>query len=263
MIFLTYYEILNVKKNATDKEIKNAYRALAKKYHPDTYKGNKSVAEEKMKQINEAYDILSNLESKAKYDEQFSSPIEENVKRDSYNKSYYNYQTNEYKSPDPREADYRTYYNYSADYEYEPDYDWSKLFDLFKGSKIKVIFAVIGIIAILVFIVNMVNELKRQALAILEYDTPVIEYEPIENIPAYNYKIEETTPKTPANNVQSNIDFSVPEVKAEDIDKQIKEWEESFNKWYETDGKQYEEKLKNELNSLYQSFKEEASKNNN
>jgi len=43
---LTYYEVLNIKKSASEKEIKNAYRILAKKYHPDTYQGNKSVAEE-------------------------------------------------------------------------------------------------------------------------------------------------------------------------------------------------------------------------
>jgi len=69
--FLTYYEILNIKKNATDKEIKNAYRTLAKKYHPDIYKGDKKVAEDKIKQINEAYDVLSNKKLKKEYDEQF------------------------------------------------------------------------------------------------------------------------------------------------------------------------------------------------
>ena len=147
--FLTYYEVLNIKKNATDKEIKNAYRALAKKYHPDTYKGNKDVAEEKMKQINEAYDVLSNKELKTKYDEQFNvkqtSPIDETE----YKKSYYNYETNEYRSPDPREADYRSYYNYSPDYEYEPEYDFSKLKNLFTGSVLKIVFVGIGIITIL------------------------------------------------------------------------------------------------------------------
>jgi len=57
---LNFYEILNVKTDANDKEIKKAYRVLAKKYHPDTYEGNKELAETKMQQINVAYDTLSN-----------------------------------------------------------------------------------------------------------------------------------------------------------------------------------------------------------
>ena len=54
------YEILGVGKNATDEEIKNAYRALARKYHPDNYADNplSDLAGEKMKEINEAYDAI-------------------------------------------------------------------------------------------------------------------------------------------------------------------------------------------------------------
>ncbi len=56
------YEILGVSKNATDEEIKNAYRALARKYHPDSYADNPlaDLASEKMKEINEAYDAIMN-----------------------------------------------------------------------------------------------------------------------------------------------------------------------------------------------------------
>lgn len=56
------YEVLGVDRNATDEEIKNAYRALAKKYHPDNYVGNDlaDLAAEKMKEINEAYDSIIN-----------------------------------------------------------------------------------------------------------------------------------------------------------------------------------------------------------
>ncbi|MBU1862192.1 MAG: DnaJ domain-containing protein, partial [Candidatus Omnitrophica bacterium] len=49
-----YYEILGVHKKADEKEIKKAYRRLAKQYHPDTYKGDKKEAEEKFKEISEA-----------------------------------------------------------------------------------------------------------------------------------------------------------------------------------------------------------------
>lgn len=62
-----YYEVLGVDKNASEDEIKKAYRKLAKKYHPDLNPGNKE-AEEKFKEANEAYEVLSDAEKKAKYD---------------------------------------------------------------------------------------------------------------------------------------------------------------------------------------------------
>ncbi len=62
-----YYAILGVKKNATDEELKTAYRNLAKKYHPDRNKGNKE-AENKFKEISEAYAVLSDKEKRAQYD---------------------------------------------------------------------------------------------------------------------------------------------------------------------------------------------------
>src|SRR5881396_3515021 len=62
-----YYQILGVKKTATEEEIKKAYRALAKKYHPDKNKGNKE-AENKFKEISEAYAVLSDKEKREQYD---------------------------------------------------------------------------------------------------------------------------------------------------------------------------------------------------
>ena len=57
------YAVLGVSKNATDDEIKDAYRKLARKYHPDNYTDNplSDLAGEKMKEINEAYDTIINL----------------------------------------------------------------------------------------------------------------------------------------------------------------------------------------------------------
>ena len=63
-----YYEVLGVDKGADDAAIKRAYRSLAKKYHPDLNPGDKA-AEEKFKEVNEAYGVLSDADKKAKYDQ--------------------------------------------------------------------------------------------------------------------------------------------------------------------------------------------------
>jgi molecular chaperone DnaJ len=63
-----YYEVLGVKRTATDKEIKKAYRRLAREFHPDLNPGNKE-AERRFKEISEAYHVLSNPELRKKYDQ--------------------------------------------------------------------------------------------------------------------------------------------------------------------------------------------------
>jgi len=66
--FKDYYKTLGVSKNATEKEIRQAYRKLARQYHPDVNPGDKT-AEEKFKEINEANEVLSDPEKRKKYDE--------------------------------------------------------------------------------------------------------------------------------------------------------------------------------------------------
>ncbi len=63
-----YYEVLGVSKTATDDELKKAYRKLAKQYHPDLHPGDKE-AEAKFKEINEAYEVLSDADKRAQYDQ--------------------------------------------------------------------------------------------------------------------------------------------------------------------------------------------------
>ena len=64
-----YYEVLGVNKNATDEELKEAYRKMAKKYHPDANPDNKAEAEAKFKEVNEAYEVLSNPQKRKMYDQ--------------------------------------------------------------------------------------------------------------------------------------------------------------------------------------------------
>lgn len=112
---MTHYEKLGVNKNATQEEIKDAYKALVKKYHPDVYQGDKAYAEKMTKEINVAYDILSNPTSKAEYDEEINptpsyTPPEYN----------YNYTPPKYDTPPTNYNDYRK--TYSRDYNYNYRY---------------------------------------------------------------------------------------------------------------------------------------------
>ncbi len=67
MEYRDYYQILGVGRNASPQEIKRAYRQLARKYHPDVNPGDRQ-AEERFKEINEAYEVLSDAERRRKYD---------------------------------------------------------------------------------------------------------------------------------------------------------------------------------------------------
>ena len=82
MIFKDYYAILELKTNrVTIDQIKNTYRELAKKYHPDVNISNKK-AEDRFKDINEAYRVLSEPASKRKYDRMWNNYIGNRKKKE-------------------------------------------------------------------------------------------------------------------------------------------------------------------------------------
>lgn len=68
MKYTDYYATLGITKEATEQDIRRAYRRLAKDYHPDTHPGD-TVAEQKFKEINEAYEVLSDKQKRARYDQ--------------------------------------------------------------------------------------------------------------------------------------------------------------------------------------------------
>ena len=73
-----FYEVLGIGRNASDDEIKKAYRKLAMKYHPDRNPDNKE-AEEKFKEIQKAYDVLGDAQKKAQYDQMGHAAFEQNA----------------------------------------------------------------------------------------------------------------------------------------------------------------------------------------
>ena len=72
---MNYYDILKVSKTASEQEIRASYKKLIKKYHPDIYSGNHEYAEKITKELNDAYTILSNSESRKEYDLSLEDPI--------------------------------------------------------------------------------------------------------------------------------------------------------------------------------------------
>ncbi|MCL1951371.1 MAG: molecular chaperone DnaJ [Oscillospiraceae bacterium] len=73
-----YYDVLGLKKGAGEDEIKKAYRTMARKYHPDLNPGDKA-AEERMKEVNEAYEVLSDAEKKSRYDQFGHAGVDPNM----------------------------------------------------------------------------------------------------------------------------------------------------------------------------------------
>src|SRR5579875_1545232 len=110
------YQVLGVKRDASEKEIRSAYRRLARKYHPDVNPGDKS-AEEKFKEINAAHEVLSDPEKRKKYDKygdkwEYADQIEEMQRQQSAGDFFHRAQTN----------------RSGGDFHYDTDDDFGDLF---------------------------------------------------------------------------------------------------------------------------------------
>lgn len=185
---MNHYETLGVKKTATPEEIKDAYKSLVKKYHPDVYPGDKAIAEKKIKEINAAYDVLSDPEQKKEYDELINPRPTSNYntsysytppKYNNYQSSYNNYRSNYTSNSNYSYENYRKTYNSQNSYDYAKRYtnyhrsktpnsnytntnnqysnQTTNVFEqYFTPSKLKVFFLIL-IIYIIFFIVNIIQ----------------------------------------------------------------------------------------------------------
>lgn len=103
-----YYDVLGISRNADEKEIKRAYRKLAKKYHPDSNPGDKQ-AEKNFKEVTEAYNVLSDAEKKKLYDQFGFAAFEEGMGKDNGSGGAHFY--NSYHGPDfGSDGSYREYH---------------------------------------------------------------------------------------------------------------------------------------------------------
>ena len=126
----TLYDILEVSRKASKEVIEKAYKTLAKKYHPDLQTAeNKEIAEKRMKEINEAYDVLSDEQKRKEYDEKLEAEDERKKQEE-----YINYQNNSVTQNVRYESDMQTSDsdnsgNYSNPNNYSnQDFDWRKAY---------------------------------------------------------------------------------------------------------------------------------------
>ena len=171
---MNHYEVLGVKKTASQEEIKKAYKDLVKKYHPDIYTGDKTFAEKKTAQINVAYDILSIPEKRAEYDNEIAPKYEytyntnfdksntyNNTYNSTYNRSYNNKYNNTYSRTGFNSSSHtNNYYNSNKQ---KPNYTYSKsnfsdkIFDKVNHLKPKTQISVVIFILILYFFILFSN----------------------------------------------------------------------------------------------------------
>lgn len=246
---MNFYEVLNLKTNATEKEIKKAYRVLAKKYHPDTYVGDKEFAEDKMQEINMAYDTLSNSFLRNEYDKKIGIVFEDNehtTNTNEYKSTYKNtrydgvnyrvkYKANtnniKYDSDGYAEANYYTSESYHVD---RTDNNMS-IKMLFKGKRLIYTLtlgslALISVIILLVMawnsiatVINSVNNVREQINA----TNPAVTKK---SSTSYNINTEEIS--SYFNELQKEASSQVTKIREKE---QVKEKNEILKEWGITD----------------------------
>ena len=146
-----YYEVLGISKTASADEIKKAYRNLAFKYHPDRNSGDK-VAEEKFKEINEAYDVLSDEKKRADYDSFGTSNSRYSGTNNSYNRNndftndetFWNWFNGNTTNSYGNNNTYRNYY-YQSTNSYNKKEDYVSKKSLFKTLLYKILQVFVGL----------------------------------------------------------------------------------------------------------------------
>jgi molecular chaperone DnaJ len=146
-----YYEVLGISKTASADEIKKAYRNLAFKYHPDRNSGDK-VAEEKFKEINEAYDVLSDEKKRADYDSFGTSNSRYSGTNNSYNRNndftneetFWNWFNGNTSNSYGNNNTYRNYY-YQSTNSYNKKEDYVSKKSLFKTLLYKILQVFVGL----------------------------------------------------------------------------------------------------------------------
>lgn len=146
-----YYEVLGISKTASADEIKKAYRNLAFKYHPDRNSGDK-VAEGKFKEINEAYDVLSDEKKRADYDSFGTSNSHYSGTNNSYNRNndftneetFWNWFNGNTSNSYGNNNTYRNYY-YQSTNSYNKKEDYVSKKSLFKTLLYKILQVFVGL----------------------------------------------------------------------------------------------------------------------
>ena len=153
---MNYYEILKISKNATDKEIKESYKKLVKTYHPDLYVGDKEFAEKKIKEINEAYEILSDPKKKAEYDEYLNPPKEPISQPNAYYTKTYNTASNQnnYQQNNYQQNNNQTTYAWAIS-----DFIFKKIDKLDKKRQLQLFISIV-IFILALFLINLI-QMKR------------------------------------------------------------------------------------------------------
>lgn len=159
---MNYYQILEVEKNASDKEIRDSYKTLIKKYHPDIYTGNKEFAEKITAELNEAYKVLSSPEKRAEYDLSLlpPTPSQNNSNIDPNIEKKYEYYQKVYEN------------TYTAQEEAEEQENWNQKFkkklytfvdehtqSLSYKSKVFIVFSII-FVALLITLISLNDYIK-------------------------------------------------------------------------------------------------------